>query len=105
MNQPELETLSYREPREGVDLSALNLKAVPNAWGGHKLVALTTKQPNQNLTIISEIEELISQVNEKLEKLDDGHYISTKMYLIKQAIEEIDLFQKTTLHELRKEFE
>ena len=56
------------------------------------------EQPNQNLMIITEIEGLMSQVNEKLYKLPN---IVSRF----KAIEEIDLFQKTTLFELRKAFE
>lgn len=59
---------------------------------------MTEEQSNQNLMIIEEIEGLMSQVNEKLEKLpfspDRCH-----------ALEEIDLFQRTTLFELREAFE
>ena len=62
-------------------------------------------QPNQSLMIISEIEGLVSQVNERLEKLDGGHYACVKAVKKGQALEEIDLFQKTTLFELRKAFE
>lgn len=70
-----------------------------------------------NLKIIEEIEGLISQVNEKVEDLDVGAFgavpndfdVSGKMneraVLKSQALEEIDLFQKTTLLvELRKAF-
>ena len=59
------------------------------------------EQPNQNLMIITEIEGLLSQVNEKLESL---RYV-TQPGVISTALEEIDLFQKTTLFKLRKAFE
>lgn len=62
----------------------------------------TAEQPNKNLMIIEEIEGLISQVNEKLERLE-AYYGKSKVK--NQALEEIDLFQKTTLFELRKAFE
>jgi len=67
--------------------------------------------------IHEEIEGLMSQVNEKIEDLDVGVFgavpidfdVSGKMNerarLKGQALEEIDLFQKTTLFELRKAFE
>ena len=55
--------------------------------------------------IISEIEGLVSQVNERLEKLDGGHYACVKAVKKEQALEEIDLFQKTKLFDLRKAFE
>ena len=75
------------------------------------------EQPNQtregniegkDLMIIEEIEGLMSQVNEKIHKLTFSHNtsdITKKQILWSQAIEEIDLFQKTTLFELRKAFE
>lgn len=65
-----------------------------------------TEQPN--LKIIEEIEGLISQVNEKIHKLIFTHKaanITRKQTLWLQALEEIDLFQKTTLFELRRSFE
>ena len=66
------------------------------------------EQPNKNLMIIEEIEGLMSQVNEKIHKLTFSHDssdITKKQTLWSQALEEIDLFQKTTLFELRKAFE
>ena len=72
------------------------------------------EQPNQNLMIIEEIEGLMSQVNDKLGELkaltfivntDSKKSIFKGPILISQALEEIDLFQKTTLFELRKAFE
>ena len=65
------------------------------------------EQPNKNLMIIEEIEGLISQADDKLGELnmlitmDD----SKQSKQISQTLEEIDLFQKTTLFELRKTFE
>ena len=63
------------------------------------------EQPNKNLMIITEIEGLISQVNEKLGKLEEPWKYNYKTLVKSQAIEEIDIFQKTTLFELRKAFE
>ena len=69
-------------------------------------------QPNKNLMIIEEIEGLISQVNDKLCELEpvedtkNFNDVARKKWTLKsQALEEIDLFQKTTLFELRKVFE
>lgn len=65
-------------------------------------------QPLENLKIIEEIEGLISQVNDKIHKLTFTHEssnITRKQTLWLQALEDIDLFQKTTLFELRKAFE
>lgn len=67
------------------------------------LDTINRTEPEQpNLKIIEEIEGLISQVNEKLEKLE-AYY--GKSNVKNQALEEIGLFQKTTLFELRKAFE
>jgi len=62
----------------------------------------------KNIKIIEEIEGKISQVYEKLndlyqEQIGLSRASSTK--IAAQALEEIDLFQKTTLFELRKAFE
>lgn len=66
--------------------------------------------PLENLKIIEEIEGLMSKVNEKLSDLNHpaapatvkrANQIKSKSY----ALEEVDLFQKTTLCELRKAFE
>lgn len=58
-----------------------------------------------NLKIIDEIEGLISQVIEELERLDVGHYLCVKAVKRGVALEEIDLFQKTTLSGLKQAFE
>ena len=67
------------------------------------------EQPNKNLMIIEEIEGLMSQVNEKLESLPTQEIPINKWNKQKhyknQALEETDLFQKTTLFDLRKAFE
>jgi len=60
---------------------------------------------NKGIMIIEEIEGLISQVNEKLESLDGGHYVTVKAKKKSQSLEDIDIFQKTTLCELRRAFE
>lgn len=67
------------------------------------------EEPNQNLMTIEEIEGLMSQVNEKLESLNapttTNSTINEKLRLKNQALEDTDLFQKTTLFKLRKVFE
>lgn len=55
-------------------------------------------QPNQNLMIISEIEGLMSQVNEKVDGLP-AHTLRNQLH------KEINDIQKTTLFGLRKAFE
>ena len=65
--------------------------------GGHTYPCPDCK-PNSNLKIISEIEGLINKAHEKMYKLP---YILQR----KQAVDEIDLFKKTTLFELRRSFE
>ena len=77
----------------------------PIQYCGKPCPPLKAEQPNQDLMIITEIEGLVSQVNEKLERLHEPTYDKKTYNLISQALEEIDLFQKTTLFELRKAFE
>lgn len=124
INQPEFETLDYRSPGPTEQL----VSASPATLGLNSAVtkpemrvnkACPLKEPlkegqkpicgdkceDQNLKIISEIEGLISKVNEELERLDVGHYLCVKAVKRSVALEEIDLFQKTTLFELRKAFE
>jgi hypothetical protein len=70
------------------------------------------KPEQSNLMIITAIECLFSQVNDRLCELRIGlNFVKqTEKYQaidvqIAQALEDIDLFQKTTLFELRKAFE
>ena len=64
---------------------------------------------NKNIMIIEEIEGLMTQVNNKLDELEVMSVTSDNTdkrdKAQHQATEEIDLFQKTTLFELRKAFE
>lgn len=62
------------------------------------------EQPNQNLMLIEEIEGLMSQMNDKLWEIP-LETSDKRNLLIRQTLEEIDLFQKTTLFDLRKSFE
>lgn len=72
-------------------------------------------EPNKNLMIIEKIEGSMNEANESLESLEnnllnrDQSAQKKPPYIRKQAIdkalEEIDLFQKTTLFELRRAFE
>jgi hypothetical protein len=64
----------------------------------------TLEQPNKILMIIEEMEGLMSQVNDKLWEIP-LETLDKRNLLIKQALEDIDIFQKTTLFELRKAFE
>lgn len=78
-----------------------------------EVVGQTPEQPNQNLMLIEEIEGLLSQVNDKLGALrikafnisTEGQLKDNKHHLVSQALEEIDLLQNTTMHDLRKAFE
>lgn len=66
-------------------------------------------EPNQNIMIVDEIEGLISQIGDKIWELSVPTVTDStenkKLSLKYQATEEIDLFQKTTLCELKKAFE
>ena len=65
--------------------------------------------------LLNEIEILASQLNDKIGKLEDNLINSDELaqkqppykrkQIIDKALEEIDLFQKTTLFDLRKAFE
>ena len=55
-----------------------------------------TEQPNQ--VIVKTIQSLLTVVNDNLMKLPDSPMKS-------EAIEEIDLFQRTTLNDLQKAYE
>ena len=62
--------------------------------------------PNQSLMIVKTIQSLITVVNDNLGKLDVLSIGSTKhKVLIRQALEEINLFECTTLNKLQKEYE
>lgn len=71
-----------------------------------------TEQPNKELLIAKTIQGLISAVNRELGELSlitASKYleidIKLRYSLITKALEEIDLFEKTTLFELQKAFE
>ena len=66
-----------------------------------------TEQPNQELMIVKAIHSLISAVSRELGKLDEETQMLSchRNRLILRALEEIDLFEKTTLFELQKAFE
>lgn len=71
-----------------------------------EVVGQSFEQPNQNLMLLEETEGLLSQVNDKLYKLANDIPFSSKITGLRdKALEEIDLLQKTTIHDLRKAFE
>jgi len=58
---------------------------------------------NENIVHINIIEGLLSQVNEHIAKIEEeNHSQKTAKDL---AFEEMNLFQTTTLHNLRKQYE
>lgn len=68
------------------------------------------EQPNTELMIIKTIQGLVSTANRELGKLDEMAMkerkgIVERAVLIGQALEDIDIFQRTTLNELQKAFE
>lgn len=70
------------------------------------------KQPNPNLKIVKTIQERMHVITNELEKLkivgNGGSDNEGKLlqYNIKnQALEDVDLFERTTLFELQKAFE
>ena len=66
------------------------------------------EQPNQKLMIIKTIQGLMEVVKDNLSKLDlltelaPIDKMKERKTLIAQALEDIDLFEKTTLFELQK---
>ena len=129
-DRPELETLDYKPTIEELEKAigmADELDILPNGQVRKKIhlveqppnncdclerpkihtieCVANSEQPNQSIMIIEKIEGLMSQANEELEKLDGGHYSCVKAVKKGLALEEIDLFQKTTLFKLRKAFE
>ncbi len=78
------------------DLDAMHL-GIPNK----------TEQPNTNAMIVKTIQGLMSVINNELDKLnEETKYLSChRNSLVLRALEEIDVFEKTTLYELQKAFE
>ena len=66
------------------------------------MLANSRKGPNKDIMIIEEIEGLMNQAMRKIGDINDN--VGTRALRAK-SFEEIDLFQKTTLFELRKAFE
>jgi len=66
-----------------------------------------TEQPNQNLIMVKTIQIILSIVNDNLGKLNSNTFNLSchRNPLVMRALEEIDLFEKTTLFELQKAFE
>ena len=85
-----LKTSNYTEPRAANKEITSNIEPIKTGCA--------VKSPN--IRIIEQIEIKMSQINEMLGNLPGGY-----KSLSSQALEEIDLFQRTTLHELRKEYE
>lgn len=97
MDKPELETLDYKPPKS----------TLSNENGG---VLANPEQPNTNIIIVKTIQSLITLINNNLEKLREGitNQVpgdSCHKLRVLQALEEIDLFERTTLYELQKAFE
>ena len=112
-DKPEIETLSYKPPKcalpdENGGVLATPIMSKEEAEKTAREYFKTTEQPN-HLMIIEEIEGLMTCVSNSIYKLD-RQILTTANYqqphkLIGQALEEIDIFQKTTLFELKKTFE
>ena len=105
MDKPELETLDYKSANASPEVKRISN---PIIWPGTRAKNSVNpgqgpEQPNTNAMIIKTIQGLITCVNDNLGKLnelaEDGNYLAQK------GLEEIDLFEKTTLFDLQKEFE
>jgi hypothetical protein len=67
---------------------------------------MTEEQLNKELIVIKTIQGLISAVNRELGVLDKLTSSKTKhKVLIGQALDDMDIFQRTNLAELQKAFE
>ena len=66
-----------------------------------------TEQPNTNAMIVKTIQGLMTCVTNELEQLNEStKFLSChRNSLVLKALEEIDLFERTTLFELQKAFE
>lgn len=77
--------------------------------GGEKPKVVEPSNQNLMIMIVEKIEGLLGQVNENIEELEvlgENADVTNKRTILKgKAFEEIDLFQKTTLFELRRCFE
>ncbi|HDY88653.1 MAG TPA: hypothetical protein ENH82_11165 [bacterium] len=63
-------------------------------------------KPNTNAMIVKTIQGLMTVVNNNLSKLDEETQMLSchRNALVRKALEEIDLFEKTTLFDLQKAF-
>ncbi len=99
------------QPNQQIDTVHHKFDSTCNCLGCMPMGATNLIPEQPNLKIIEEIEGLISQVNDKLDILDRKWAVEVsenkfkRMTRISQALEDIDIFQKTTLVELRRAFE
>jgi len=72
-------------------------------------ISCNSNTPNKNMMIIERIQGLMSEVNVLVSDLEPlsatAQITSDKRTIRSQALDEINLFQTTTQHELRKAFE
>ena len=103
-DKPELETLDYKPASSEVKQENSPIIETETRVENSEDAG---QQPNQNLMLVEEIKGLLSQVNDKLGKLNENtKFLSChRNSLVLQALEEIDLHQRTTIHDLRKAFE
>ena len=134
INKPEIETLSYhsslckcpdckrghkpaQEAKEKTTLDIEPKTKVENKESVCKkcqvlncscrvVILKEFEQPNQELMLIQTIQGLMACVNDNFDKLCVlGSDTSERKTLIAKALEDIDIFEKTTLFDLQKEYE
>ena len=88
-----LKTSNYTDPRAANKEITSNIEPIKTGCA--------VKSPS--IEIIKEVERLVNKANNKL--LELPKILVTPAIYRGIAIEEIDLFQRTTLHELKKEYE
>ena len=111
MNKPELETLSYHnplckcpecekkaepKPEQPKNCNCVESRHLPGAIACPDCAE--PEQSNQQLMLIQTIQGLTACILNSITKLPESE-------LKAKALEEIDLFKKTTLYELQKEYE
>ena len=104
MNKPELETLGYK-PDEPVNCETCGDtgKVYGDPYGED--CKKCPEQPNSNAMIVKTIQSLMTVVNNELVKLGENSERMSRKAVVLKALEEIDLFERTTLFELQKAFE
>ncbi len=93
-------------PRATEEKNTLDIKPETGVKNS-KDVGQPLEQPNPELMIVKTIQGLMSTTNNQLDKLNELTKLLSchRNSLVRKALEEINLFEKTTLFELQRSFE